>query len=199
MLGRILRRTSSRASSQRSMSVDSQGSPSLVSNPSPSASPSQGKILTAYVHLHIRRGEEKDRYEKLKNRSFVLTPMFSEEFMQEAGLDSEFSQIFALLGWTSFYNTSERGSRLLTLEFLCTLKSSNDGVTFRLFRQEHTLSWRKLGNVLGFVEGCALDLESSLEDFDRLLLWTDVTRKENMHKPCTMTFSIPLSVSFTSG
>jgi hypothetical protein len=69
--------------------------------------------------------------------------MCNEELMQEAGLDFEFSQIFALLGWTSFYNTSEKGSRLLTLEFLRTLKSSNNGVTFWLFCQEHTLSWRK--------------------------------------------------------
>jgi hypothetical protein len=83
--------------------------------------------------------------------------MFSEDFMQEAGLDSEFGQIFALSGWTSFYNTSERGSCLLTLDFLCTLKSSNDGVTFRLFRQEHTLSWSRLSDALGFVEGCALN------------------------------------------
>jgi hypothetical protein len=111
--------------------------------------------------------------------------MFSEEFMQEAGLDSEFSQIFTLLGWTSFYHTSERGCCLLTLEFLCTLKSSNDGVTFRLFCQEHNLSWRRLNNALGFADGCALDLDSSLEDFDRLHLWTDVTRKENAHKPRT--------------
>jgi hypothetical protein len=122
------------------MSVDSQESPSPVSNPSPSASQSQGKILTADVHMHIRRGEEKERYEKLKKCSFVLTPMFNKEFMQEAGFDSEFSQIQALLGWTSFYQTFERGCHLLTLEFLCTLKSSNDGVTFWLFRQEHTLS-----------------------------------------------------------
>jgi hypothetical protein len=167
------------------MSVDSQESPSAVSNPSPSTSQSQGKILTADVHLHIKRGEEKDRYEKLKKRSFVLTPMFSKEFMQEAGLDSKLSQIFALLGWTSFYYTSERGSQLLTLEFLCTLKSSNDELTFWLFCQEHTLSWRKLSNALGFTEGCALDLDSSLEDFDRLHLWTDVTGKENAHKPRT--------------
>jgi hypothetical protein len=61
MLGRILRRTSSRANSQWSMSVDSQESPSSVSNPSPPASQSQGKILTNDVHLHIRRGEEKRR------------------------------------------------------------------------------------------------------------------------------------------
>jgi hypothetical protein len=167
------------------MSVDSQESPSPVSNPSPSASQSQGKILTVDVHLHIRRGEEKDMYEKLKKHSFVLTPMFSKEFMQEAGLDSEFSQIFALLGWTSFYNTSERGSRRLTLEFICTLKSFNDGVTFWLFRQEHTLSCRKLSNALGFAEGYALDLDLSLEDFHRLHLWTDVTGKENAHKPRT--------------
>jgi hypothetical protein len=38
---------------------------------------------------------------------------------------------------------------------------------------------------LGFAEGSALDLDSSLEDFDRLLLWTDVTEKENTHKPRT--------------
>jgi hypothetical protein len=124
------------------MSVDSQESFSPVFNPSPSASQSQGKFLTNNMHLQIRRGEEKES-----------SCMFSEEFMQEVGLNSEFSQIFALLGWTSFYHTSERGCRLLTLEFLCTLKSFNDGVTFRFFRQEHTLSWRKLSNALGFAEG----------------------------------------------
>jgi hypothetical protein len=90
------------------MSVDSQESPSPVSNPSPSASQSQGKILTNDVHLHIWRGEEKVRYEKLKKRSFLLTPICGEEFMQEAGLNSEFSQIFAMLGWTYLYHTSER-------------------------------------------------------------------------------------------
>jgi hypothetical protein len=90
------------------MSVDSQESPSPVSNSSPSASQSQGKILTNDVHLHIRRGEEKVRYEKLKKRSFLLTPICGEEFMQEAGLNSEFSQIFAMLGWTYLYHTSER-------------------------------------------------------------------------------------------
>jgi hypothetical protein len=167
------------------MSVDCQESLSPVSNPSPSVSQSQGKILTADVHLHIRRREEKERYEKLKKRSFVLTPLFNEEFMQEVGMDSEFSHILALLGWTLLYHTSERGCRLLTLEFLCTLKSSNYGVTFRLFRQEHTLSWRKLSNTLGFAEGCALDLDISLEDLDRLHLWTDVTKKKNARKPCT--------------
>jgi hypothetical protein len=85
------------------------------------------------------------------------------------------------VGWTYFYRTSERGCRLLTLEFLCTLKSSNDGVTFWLFRQEHTLSWRRLSNALGFTEGCALDLDLSLENFDRI----DVIGKENAHKTHT--------------
>jgi hypothetical protein len=74
MFGRILRRTSSRAKSQWSMSVDSQESPSPVSNPSTPTSQSQGKILTNDVHLHIRRGEEKERYEKLKKRSLYLHP-----------------------------------------------------------------------------------------------------------------------------
>jgi hypothetical protein len=105
--------------------------------------------------------------------------------MQQVGLNSKFSKIFALLGWSSFYHTFEKCCHLLALELLCTSKSSNDGVTFRLFRQEHTLSWRRLSNVLGFAEGCALDLDSSLEDFDSLHIWTNVTGKENGHKPCT--------------
>jgi hypothetical protein len=71
MLGRILWHTSSRANSQRLMSVDSHESPSPISNPSPSTSQSQGKILIVDVHLHIRRGEEK-RSKGMRNWRNVL-------------------------------------------------------------------------------------------------------------------------------
>jgi hypothetical protein len=144
MFGKFLGRTRSRANSERLMSIHAHESPSPISNPSQSVSPSQGRILTNDAHLHVRRGEERGRYEKLKKRDFILTPMFNEEFMQETGRNIEFAQMFQLLGWTSFYNTIERGCHLLTIEFLCTLTPTDDGVTFRIICQEHTLSWRRL-------------------------------------------------------
>jgi hypothetical protein len=42
-----------------------------------------------------------------------------------------------------------------------------------------------VSNAIGFAEGCAVDIDSSLEDFERLHLWTKVTGKENAHKART--------------
>jgi hypothetical protein len=103
--------------------------------------------------------------------------------MQEIGMTIEFTQMFQLLGWTSFYNTTKRGCRLLTIEFLCTLTATDDGVTFRLFRQEHTLSWRRLSNALGFAPGCILYIDKTLE-FDKLRFWADISGRQNTHRPC---------------
>jgi hypothetical protein len=125
--------------------------------------------------------------------------MFHEEFKQEAGMNIEFTQMFQLLGWTYFYNTTERGCRLLTIEFMCTLTPTDDGVTFRLFYQEHTLSWRRLSNALGFAPGCILDIDTTLEDFDKLHFWANISGRQTYIDHTLMIFITPLSVSFKSG
>jgi hypothetical protein len=55
------------------------------------------------------------------------------KLLQEAGMDSEIDLIFALVGWGSFWNITEQGSKLLTIEFICTLQTTATRITFRLF------------------------------------------------------------------
>jgi hypothetical protein len=54
------------------------------------------------------------------------------------GMDIEFSFIFQVVGWDSFWSIAEHGSKLLTLEFLCTLQITDTGVKFRLFGKEYS-------------------------------------------------------------
>jgi hypothetical protein len=65
--------------------------------------------------------------------------MLDSELLQEAGMDSELDLIFALVGCWSFWNITEQGSKLLTIEFLCTLQTTATGITFRLLRQKLSL------------------------------------------------------------
>jgi hypothetical protein len=45
-------------------------------------------------------------------------------------MTSEFETIFNTIGWGGFWMIPELGIELLTQEFLCTLKFSQNGVTF---------------------------------------------------------------------
>ena len=162
------------------MSIDTpapstQQSPASSYTPSPTASPIPERVLTNDVHLRLHRGTEKDRYEQLQGREYLHTPLFDPAFLQETGMNSELQQVFNALGWANFKDTSEQGCRLLTLEFLCTLQSNREGVTFRMFRQEFSLSWRDLSNALGFSPYCHLKIDSALEDYQARRFWKDLT------------------------
>jgi hypothetical protein len=52
----------------------------------------------------------------------------------------------------------EPGFRFLTLQFLCTLKEIEDGISFRFFHKEYTLTWKGLSTLLGFHDSCKIDL-----------------------------------------
>jgi len=111
-------RSSSRHSSHPSeMSVD----------PTPTQAPSssydqQVKVLLKIGDLGLKTRREKEVYQQLKNKDFIHTPTLDPILLQETGMDTEFNLIFQMLGWTNFWNITELGSRLLTLEFLCTLQ-----------------------------------------------------------------------------
>ena len=55
-------------------------------------------------------------------------------------MDAELDLIFQVVGWEGFWDVSEVGSRLLTMEFLCTLKITDTGVDFRFFGKEYSSS-----------------------------------------------------------
>ncbi len=59
-------------------------------------------------------------------------------------MDVEFRSIWKAVGWQRFVVVDEPGSRLLTLQFLCTLKEIEDGISFRFFRKEFILTWKGL-------------------------------------------------------
>jgi len=79
-----------------------------------------------------------------------------------------------MLGWTNFWNITELGSRLLTLEFICTLQYYEGGIVFWMFKQEIMLSWRELSDHLGFSSRCILNIDSDLPNFETPLLERDI-------------------------
>ena len=49
-------------------------------------------------------------------------------------MNAEFASVRKAVGWSSFAEISELGSRELTIQFLCTLVETNDGISFQFFR-----------------------------------------------------------------
>jgi len=119
-------RSSSRHSSHHlEMSVD----PTPTQAPSSSAGP-QVKVLLKIGDLGLKTRREKEVFQQLKNKDFIHTPTIDPILLQETGMDTEFDLIFQMVGWTNFWNITELRSRLLTLEFLCTLQYYEGGSLF---------------------------------------------------------------------
>ena len=49
-----------------------------------------------------------------------------------------------------FVPVVDNGSRLLTIQFICTLREVDDGVSFRRFGVERYFNWRNFSHLLGF-------------------------------------------------
>jgi hypothetical protein len=45
-------------------------------------------------------------------------------------MDIDFANIWKAMGWIYFTNTSELGSRDLTIQFLCTIVEEENGISF---------------------------------------------------------------------
>jgi hypothetical protein len=127
------------------MNVDPRAAPTSASSSSPTP-----KILRKPSQLGLRDSHEKEVYKKIKDKEFTHTPAFDLTLLQEAGMSSEFDAIFSLIGWTSAWDVSELGSKLLTIEFLYNLRITESGVYFRLFTREFYPTWRELRNLLNF-------------------------------------------------
>jgi hypothetical protein len=99
------------------MSIHPPTAPTLASSSSPAP-----KILRKPSQLGLRDSHEKEVYKKIKDKEFTHTPAFDLALLQEASMSSKFDAIFSLIGWTSAWDVSELGSKLLTIEFLWTLR-----------------------------------------------------------------------------
>ena len=102
-------------------------------------------------------------------------PAYDPDLLQKIGMDIEFSTIWKAVGWEDIAAIWEKGSRLLTIQFLCSLKEVENGITFRLFKQEYFLTWKDLSSHLGFQRKCSIDLDHSLRDFNHHEFWREIS------------------------
>ena len=109
--------SSQHSSHQSEMSVD----PTPLQAPSSSSGP-RVKALLKIGDLGLKTRREKEVFQQLKNKDFIHTPTLDPILLQETGIDTEFDLIFQMVGWTNFWDITELGSHLFTIEFLCTLQ-----------------------------------------------------------------------------
>ena len=100
-------------------------------------------------------------------------------------MDVEFDFVSRTVGWESVWNITEQGSKLLTLEFLCTLQITDTGAKFRLFGKEFSSPWKDLSLLLAFNSQCVVDVDHAPQDFDKLKFWREIFRKTKMYHPHT--------------
>ena len=83
-------------------------------------------------------------------------------------MDSKFELIFKGVGWEDAWEIDESGCKLLTIEFLCTLQTTDSEVSFRFFGIEFSFPWKNFSELLGFNAQCLIDVDTTLQDFDRM-------------------------------
>ena len=71
----------------------------------------------------------------------------------------DLANVWHAIGWSNFVPIEEYGSRLLTIQFLCTLREVEDGVYFQLFGKEYLLSWKSFASHLDFNKRWPISLE----------------------------------------
>ena len=118
--------------------------------------------------------------------------VLDEVFLCKTGMATELDTIFQFVGWSSFATIIELGSKILTIEFLCTLHLTQTGVYFRLFTQEFCLTWRNLSDLLGFLANTRLDLTEALKDFDMHKFWIEISKEPFFHGNRTRDIEHPI-------
>jgi hypothetical protein len=125
-------------------------------------------------YLDLERGREMVDYHLIKDREFEPTPMYNPALLQAIGMDNEFTSIWQAVGWEEIDPLFEEGSRLLTIQFLCSLKEIDNGITFRLSEVEYFCTWRVDANHIGFNQRCQIELDHVVTGFDRHRFWNEI-------------------------
>ena len=73
-------------------------------------------------YLDLQDECEHQAYAMIKNRSFGHTKAFDPDLLKKIGMGVDFARVWHAVGWDGFVPVEENGSRLLTIQFLCTLR-----------------------------------------------------------------------------
>ena len=113
-------------------------------------------------------------------------------------MNTEFELIFKAVGWEDVWEINELESKLLTVEFLCTLKPTDSEVSFRLFKKDFSIPWKQFSELLEFHAQCVIDVDTAIQDFDRMKFWREIS-KELATIPVLMKFITLLCDSCING
>jgi hypothetical protein len=80
-------------------------------------------------YLDLQDNRERQAYAILKHRDFGHTKDFNLDLL-EIGMDVDFARIWHVIGWDGLVPVEENGSYLLSIQFLCTLREVDDGISF---------------------------------------------------------------------
>jgi hypothetical protein len=72
-------------------------------------------------YFDLQDNRERQAYTILKCRDFGHTKAFDLDLHQKTGMDVDFACVWHAIGWDGFVPVAENGSRLLTIQVLCTL------------------------------------------------------------------------------
>jgi hypothetical protein len=92
-------------------------------------------------------------------------------------MNTEFDIIFKTIGWEDAWEINELGSKLLTLEFLCTLQPPNLRFHLDFFGKDFSVPWKNFSELLGFHAQCLIDADTALQDFDRMKFWREISKE----------------------
>ena len=87
----------------------------------------------------------------------------------------DFANVWHVIGWDNFVPIEEYGSRLLTIQFLCTLQEVENGVYFRLFGMYYFLSWKTFASHLDFNKCWPISLEQACRGVNHHEFWGQVS------------------------
>jgi hypothetical protein len=122
-------------------------------------------------HLDLVGAQEMKAYNLVKDREFIHTPAFDPDLLRKIGIDIEFTTIWKVVGWENFAPIDEQGSRLLAIQFLCSLQEVEGGISFCLFEKKYFLTWKNLSSHLGFSTKWSIDLNHALKGFNCHEFW----------------------------
>ena len=105
-----------------------------------------------------------------------------------------------ILGYDkNIWHIDEPESKLLTVEFLCTLQTTDSKVTFRLFGKYFSVLSRQFIELLGFKAQCVVHIDSALRDYDRVKFWRKFPKNPIVTIVQQTTFITQPCVSYISG
>ena len=107
----------------------------------------------------------------LEHRSFGHTKAFDPDLLEKKVMDIDFANVWHVVGSEDYAPIEKNGSCLLTIQFLCTLREVDDGVSFRIFGVERYFNWRSFSHLLGFSARLPVSLPKACRGFDRHEFW----------------------------